>query len=317
MEAKNLRGEKLRSALTEEFIDNTPSLNTSLSNNLDEELRSLILPDSILSVLPIELESKILVVADGKLSNLSFSSLKDSQGSYLVDKYIIIQSPSISTLAVAAKLRNKIELVARVETLAFGLSPNNTLNNSTLQTIADAKDELKTATNFKAKSLIGVNSVKSSLCEEAKGKHILHIIAYSYLSDKQPLKSFILVTPQTNEQGTNIHNGVVTLVELENCITNNDLIVLTANQSGFSGGNGTGLSFLANTLALNNNSATLLSLWQTDGKITSTFMEAFYEQLKKTSDITMSYHKALLKLREKHKSPSQWGAFVLMGEPVN
>lgn len=318
MEAKNLRGEKLRAALGEDLIDSaTATVNTSIPANLDEELRNLLLPDSILTALPVELESKLLVVANGKLATIPFSALKDNQGSYLLDRFIILESPSISTLAITYKLRSKTELIARVESLAIGLSPNNTVNNNSLPSIADNKDELKAATNFKAKSLTGITAVKSGLCEQGKGKHILHFITYSYISDKQPLKSFILLTPQTNEQGAIVHNGNFTLGELENCVTDNDLIILTSNQAGFSPSSGDGLFFLANTLAINNNSASLLTLWQTDGKITSTFMEAFYEQLKKTPDIAISYHKALIKLREKYKNPAQWAPFVLIGEPIN
>lgn len=312
-EVNNPRIDKFKAALAE----SVNNINIDNPTTLSDELRALLMPENISNALPMEVESKLLVVASGKLSTFPFMDLKDVQGTNLIDRFVILQTPSISTLSTAARQRNKPDLVVRVENVALGIPAGNSINNVALPVLSEAKDELKAATNFKATALTGVVAVKDTLCEQGKNKHFLHLIAYSYLNDKEPLKSFVLLTPQTNEQGAIVHDGVVSLVELNNCIKNNDLVILSNNQSGFSSSTGDGIFFLANSLAVNNCSASLLSLWQVDNKISTLFIESFYEQLRKTPDIAISYRRALLKLREKYKSPSQWAAFVLMGEPVN
>ncbi len=313
METKNIRIDKLREAIGETATNTT----NNASTNIDEELRSFLLPEVITATFPIEAESKLLIVASGKLGAMSFSDLKDNQGVYLIDKFVLLQSPSLSTLAIVDRIRSKSEVTVRSENVVFGIPAANTFNGNMLPVLADAKAEMKAATNLKAKSLSGVMVTKGNLCEQGKGKQLLHIIAYSYLNDQQPLKSFLLLTPQTDDQGNTVNDGVVNLSDLRGCIENNNLVMLSVNQNNINISNGDGLFFLANSLALSNNAGTLLTLWQVEAKVTTTFMEAFYEQFKKTSDVAISYHRAVLKVREKYKNPSQWATFVFIGEPVN
>lgn len=309
-ELKNNRIDKLREATGE----TTTSANNTPTTNIDDELRSFLLPELITTAFPIEAESKILIIASGKLATMSFIDLKDNQGAYLIDKFVVLQSPSLSTFTIANRIRSKSESVARTENIVFGIPAANAINGVSLPILADSKEEIKAATSFKAKSLSAAMATKGNLCEQGKGKHLLHIIAYSYLNDKQPLKSFLLLSPQLDDQGNIVNDGVVTLSDLRNCIENNDLVMLSVNQNNFNSSNGDGLFFLANTLALNNNAAMLLTLRQVDSKVTNTFMEAFYKELKKTPDLAISYRRAILKLREKYKSPAQWATFTFMGE---
>ncbi|MBI4850732.1 MAG: tetratricopeptide repeat protein [Acidobacteria bacterium] len=310
-EGKNIRADKMREVLGETVST------ANVTANVDEELKTFLLPEIITNAFPIEAESKLLIIASGKLGTMSFADLKDGQGTYLIDKFIVLQSPSLSTFAIANRIRSKSEALPKTESVAFGIPTTNTFNGVMLPTLSDAKSELKAVSNIKSKTLSGVMATKGNLCEQGKGNQFLHIIAYSYLNDKEPLKSFLLLNPQTDEQGNNINNGETSLADLRNCIENNNLVIFSANQNNFNVSNGNGLFFLANTLAINNNSGMIFTLWQVEAKVTTAFSEAFYSQFKKTPDVAVSYRRAVLKVREKFKNPAQWGAFVFIGEPVN
>lgn len=311
-EIKNPRTDKLREAIGETESNSTPS-----TNNIDEELKTFLLPEIITSAFPLEAESKLLIIASGKLSGMSFSDLKDSQGTYLIDKFVTLQSTSLSTFAISNRIRSKSEFPARTESLVFGIPAANTVNNIMLPILTEAKSELKATSSVKAKALSGAMATKGNLCEQGKGKQFLHIIAHSYLNDKEPLKSFLSLTPQLDDQGITINDGVTTLSDLRSCIESNNLVIFSANQNNFNTTNGNALFFFSNTLALNNNAAFILTLWQVDSKVTKVFAEAFYKQLNKTPDVGVSYRRAVLKVREEFKNPAQWAAFAFIGEPTN
>jgi tetratricopeptide (TPR) repeat protein len=310
-EIKNPSTDKLREIVGEPATNNAPSA------NIDEELKAFLFPEMITASLPTEAESKILIVASGKLSTISFIDLKDNQGSYLIDKFVVLQSPSLSTFIRPSIIRNKIEPIATRENLVFGIPATNSFNGNNLTVLNEAKAEVKASSAVNAKALTGVMATKVNLCDQGKGKQILHIIAYSYLNDKEPAKSFLLLTPQTDDQGMLVNDGVINITDLRNCLENNNLVIMSVNQNNFNTSNGRGLAFLANTLALSNNPGVILTLWQVDSKVTKTFIEAFYSQFKKTPDVGISYRRAVIKVREKYKNPAQWGSFAFIGEPVN
>ena len=110
------------------------------------------------------------------------------------------------------------------------------LNGKSLPALDEAKDELKAVIDqLKTKAVIGTMATKSALLEQVAGKQVVHLAVYGYTDDQNPLSSFLALSPETNDKGETVSNGLLTAGELRNLNLNTDLVVISAFQAGLHG----------------------------------------------------------------------------------
>ncbi|MEW6729704.1 MAG: tetratricopeptide repeat protein [Acidobacteriota bacterium] len=318
LEPKNMRIEKLREALgmpaVTESVSATNGTEQILAQLNLKSLYELFFPDTIAAALPTEKDSRLLIIAPGRLATVPFTDLRDEQGRPLIERLQVFTAPSVSLMLDQSRRRDN---QPHAGSLVIGDPIATMLNGRPFPELNGTREELKAvAEDLKTKFIKGEQVTKMLLREQASGKQYVHLIAYAYMDDQQPLESALILSPEINEQGQTINNGLLTAGELQSWELNTDLIVIPAVQAGFSPTTGEGLAAFSHSLMLAGCASAVYTLWNVDPNTTILFAKNFYERLKKSNDVADSFRKAVLKTREKYKEPSQWAAFVLVGEPV-
>jgi CHAT domain-containing protein len=334
--SKSPRGEKLRAALDDNSAPAKPEAgakaakkagnkaSAKASDNTgdkagaanDENIYKLFFPDAIANVLPTPAESRLIIIAPGRLATAPLAALQDDQGHYLIDRFILIGAPSISAL-VAQSRQQSADAQARVDNLIVGDISAALLNGKPLPLLEGGKDEVKTAAGaMKAKLLKGAMASIDALRDQSDNNHILHLDTYACLDDRQPLAGFIALSPAINDKGELISNGLLSMRELSGWHLTVDLFFLSAMQMQHHT-NGDGLMAFENSLSLSGAGVAAFPLWSVETKTTAAFIKEFYNNLKKSNDLASGFHRAMLKTRAKFKQPTQWAAFVLIGAPAN
>ena len=97
-------------------------------------------------------------------------------------------------------------------------------------------------------------------------------------------------------------------------LSNRDLIFAAACQTGLSAAdrsNENELIGILRPLTANRNRNVILSLWSVSDEVTGEFVDAFYQKLAATQEITTSFHFAQDQIKAKHPHPFYWAAFYL------
>lgn len=136
---------------------------------------------------------------------------------------------------------------------------------------------------------------------------IVHFATHAAFVSGQPEESFIL-----------FGNGDrVTLRDIQTWnLTNVDLVVLSACQTGIGGilGNGEEILGLGYQMQQAGALATIASLWVVDDEGTHVLMDAFYEALRQGSPKTKALQKAQLTLmNSQYNHPYYWAPFIMIG----
>lgn len=304
LEAKSARLDALREAL------GAPARNDSAEE--ENGLYALLFPAEIGGV--IENDSRVVVVAPGKLATVPFAELRDEQGNYLIDRVAVSYAPSVSALAAALRSRTADQI--SVGNLVLASPTPGAYQGRALPVLEGVKEELRNLSGtLKTKPVLGALATIAALREQGTRREVIHIASYAFANDSQPMASFIALSPETNEQGETISSGILTAAQLRALPLNADLFVVTALQAGFHPTNGEGLAAFAHSLALAGCANGLVTLWNVEAKVVEFFVKEFYDSLKKGADAPASHRKAIAKTRQKFKSPAQWAAFILIGSP--
>jgi CHAT domain-containing protein/Tfp pilus assembly protein PilF len=136
---------------------------------------------------------------------------------------------------------------------------------------------------------------------------IVHFATHAAFVSGQPEESFIL-----------FGNGDrVTLRDIQTWnLTNVDLVVLSACQTGVGGilGNGEEILGLGYQMQQAGALATIASLWVVDDEGTQVLMDAFYAALQQKSPKTQALQKAQIALiNSKYNHPYYWAPFIMIG----
>jgi CHAT domain-containing protein len=97
-------------------------------------------------------------------------------------------------------------------------------------------------------------------------------------------------------------------------LSNRDLIFAAACQTGLSAAdrsNENELIGMLRPLTANRNRNVILSLWSVSDEVAGEFVQAFYQRLAATQEITTSFHFAQDQIKAKHPHPFYWAAFYL------
>ncbi len=246
----------------------------------------------------------IIYAPDGQLRYIPLASLYDGK-QWLVEKYRVnnITAESLTTF------NSKPISNPRIFAGAFGGKGGETRAGfSGLP--ASIIEVQKIASQFPNTTRLIENEFTKSITESRANSHtILHLATHGELSVGTPEDSFIL-----------FGNGEkATIRDIQDWkLSNIDLVVLSACQSGLGSKLGTGVEILGLGYQMQAAGArvAIASLWQVDDAGTQALMDAFYSELKK-GDVTIAeaLRRAQVSLIKSPKlnHPFYWSAFFAIG----
>lgn len=267
-----------------QFMDMAKKLYTRLFHPLESVLK----------------KRNLIIVPHGVLHYLPMNALHDGN-SYIIDRYSIRLMPSASTMKyLGAKKTGKEGGI-----LVFG-NPD----------LGDPKHDLeyaqKEATEVarihqRSKVFVRKEAAEEKLHKYGKDFSYLHFATHGQFNPNSPLKSALLLAPDTRS------NGMLTVDKLYSLTLNADLVTLSACETGLSKvANGDDLVGLTRGFLYAGSSSVVASLWKVNDLATAQLMTHFYAELDKTNK-REALRNAQLETKKKYTHPYYWASFQLTG----
>ena len=98
--------------------------------------------------------------------------------------------------------------------------------------------------------------------------------------------------------------------------TNNNLLILSACETGVGESFSLGTENLANAFLRAGSKNIISTLWPVDDQITKDFMVEFYRNLITSNNIYQALSKTKEKFKQTYRHPKYWGAFVLLSNSI-
>src|SRR5262249_50415658 len=180
------------------------------------------------------------------------------------------------------------------------------------------------ASHFKHSRVFVKNEATEEVFKQLAPEYdLLHLATHSLSDDKQPLYSWILLSPSADPSSKD--DGLMQGFEIYELRLKADLLVLSACDTGYGKlSKGEGLLGLAHSFFQAGAKAAVVSLWSVGDESTTVLMKDFYENSANGMEKADALRAAKLKLlrttqdNSKHKSyahPLLWAPFVLSGDP--
>ncbi len=281
---------------------------------------------------------KLIIVPDGILYYLPFEALIH-KGSYLLEDHEINYLPSATMLSLLQSPGIKSESRGKMDLLAFGdpiFEPEPKLPK--LNGIHQKKQVLRTSDGFYLPALpnthnevVGISHLFSAgqsqvylregSTEEAfKSESLqryrrLHVATHSLIDERKPSRSAVILTLDNNPD----EDGFLEVDEIAELNLDCDLVVLSACQTGrgqlLSGEGIVGLSrafFYAGARSV------VVSLWNVSDISTSQLMRSFYHHMLGGVGNAAALREAKLQMAKSHNEtqhPYYWAPFIIIGNP--
>lgn len=153
-------------------------------------------------------------------------------------------------------------------------------------------------------------------------RELVHIATHGFFNDKMDsdenfdpmINSGLLLAGVSNESNDDDEDGILTAYEIMNLdLSKVDMIVLSACETALGEiSSGQGIYGLQRAFFVGGAETLIMSLWKVDDDATKELMTAFYKEYVKSGDKRSAFLSAQRKIRKKYKSPTYWGAFVML-----
>ncbi len=251
--------------------------------------------------------SKLTIVGHGSLHYLPFNALHDGTN-FMVEKYSMRTLPAASVMAYLNKTS------AGDGSLLIFSNPD--LGDAGWDLPAAGAEGKVIAKQYpNARHLTRKGATETALRQYGPTASWLHIASHGKFNSDQPLESGLLLA------GDSSNDGNLTVGDLYDLELNNDLVTLSACETGLGQiKNGDDIIGLTRGFLFAGANSIVASLWMVDDTATAKLMVNFYAGLTKYSR-QESLRKAQIKVMESYNEhPFFWASFQLTGvawtEPV-
>ncbi|MGH7551227.1 MAG: CHAT domain-containing protein [Gemmatimonadota bacterium] len=275
------------------------------------------------SWLPVDPESVMYVLPHDALYLLPFAALRDSDGSYLVERHTISHAPSISVLGWLAEGRMTAdeaaaELTAEGDSAPpqgdwLGVGDPAVAAETGLDRLPWAAYEVrKVAERFAAEKrvvLMGAAATEAALRKLAPAQDVIHFAGHGVISDREPLASALLLAPGDGQDGY-LRTPEIFALDLDA-----DLVVLSGCSTGLGKLTGDGVLGLSRAFLYAGTPAVIVSQWDVSDRATAELMDHFYAVYRAGSarGAAHALRAAQRTLLERYPHPYLWAAFELIG----
>ncbi len=180
-----------------------------------------------------------------------------------------------------------------------------------LDPLPGAEKEAKTiARLLHTQALTGKQATKAAVERQMAGLRIIHLATHGLLDDlgEAGIPGAVALAPDGKDDGLLRANEVVKLN------LNAELVVLSACDTGRGRITGDGVVGLSRAFITAGTPSIIVSLWRVEDNSAAFLMPEFYRQLEKTHDKARALRQAMLKTMNQYPNPSDWAAFILLGE---
>ncbi|HJQ22282.1 MAG TPA: CHAT domain-containing protein [Blastocatellia bacterium] len=281
----------------------------------------------------------LIIVADGLLHYLPFGALVHG-GHYLIQDHDTIYNPSASILRLWQASAPRVggppmELLAigdpvfAPEAITGGAKKPFIASNSRAQQRAAAagspfaslprtRDEVEDIANLfpaaRRKVLLGREGTEAAFKREVAGHYRrLHFATHSWIDEKQPWHSAVVLTPGDAE------DGLLDVNEISRLDLDCDLVVVSACQTGRGQLlSGEGIIGLSRAFLCAGARTVVVSLWNVSDNSTSQLMKDFYARLTGGLSNAAALREAKLRMLGSNKvtrHPYYWASFIMVGKP--
>ncbi|MDQ2733311.1 MAG: CHAT domain-containing protein, partial [Armatimonadota bacterium] len=261
------------------------------------------------------IHTTLTIVPFGPLFQIPFAALIDADSKYLIQRYAIRTTPSLTVLrytrerAAALKDAPTVAAIFGDPTMPAGIPD-----------LPGAKEEaLSVASIFKSGTPeTGPAATEAEFRREAPLATEIHLATHGYVNEAQPLLSGVILGASEGTDPAYTRDGFLTVAEVFRLHLNARLVTLSACDTGLGATTADGVFGLQSAF-LSAGSASLLStLWKVNDTATSRLMQTFYRgvQADPKHDRAEALRQAQLVLIETKQmaAPVYWGAFLLTGE---
>ncbi len=337
-----------RVVLPEEFdsLVNRHQYLISQSHTWDEEeykalsfdLYSLIMPNSLISAELKNDVNRIIVVPDGPLKKISFSSLiKNDVENFIEASDYLISDVEVSYLYYVAQLRNlnTENRNGKGDFISFGIEYEDEFLEEIVENFKNEVGESKDTRSLSLSKLdfadnearriarmlggdflVNNQVTKSEVEAKMKNYNMLHFSTHAFVDMSDYLNSYIVFYKDS------VDGYKMTYRDILNMNLNSDFVVLSACQTA-NGKDYTGESLmsLARAFVQSGCSSTMSSYWNASDRSTMEIMELFYNNFSNGSSKSASLRNAQLAYLTNDdisvpstRSPFYWSSWAIYGE---
>jgi len=266
---------------------------------------------------------RVIVVPDDVLCRLPYEAMRDVQGRYLGERFIIAYAPSLTVLAQSA-------ITSRSAGPKTALLLGNIQDATVVVTVDGKPQSFKPFTKdfTKIMSSLTNHGYQAVLREHAQAApeflftpnvldySIIHVDGHAFAESRNPVPFLVLHPSAGNPLGLLKLNDIATMRLKAR------LVVLSACQTGLGKRRvplaGEGVEGLARMFMTAGSKSVLVSLWKIQDDHVAALMEHFYRELATgAQDEAVALFRAKTKLRNgAFKEPSMWAPFILVGSSV-
>jgi len=255
----------------------------------------------------------IIYAPDGQLRYIPLSALYDGK-QWLVEKYRINNITAESLTSFNTKPIAKPHILAG----AFGGKTGEKTRSGFDGLPATITEVQKIARLFPNTTTLIESAFTKEVTQTRANSHtILHLATHGELSIGTPEQSFILFGNAATAKSPDDERATISEIK-EWSLSNVDLVILSACQTGIGNKLGSGVEILGLGYQMQAAGARVViaSLWQVNDEGTQALMEAFYGELKKGDvPIAEALRRAQVSLikSSKYNHPNYWSAFFAIG----
>ena len=255
--------------------------------------------------------NRLIIVPDGPLFFLPFSSLIDEHGCYLSERYSILITPSLHSLKASIEKPHG-------PSLGFALFVGNPTSDLPM-----AAEEVKCLANlFEVIPILEHKAQKQVLLELLGKASIIHIAAHG-----EPKSGEILLA-SSHSQGSSTSisspstpgSFILTQQDVTNILVKARLVVLSCCHTGQGEVTSEGVIGITRAFLAAGARSVLATLWPIDDTATKEFMEKFYKELCQETSVCEALRRTKNIFQEHGKqhcrSVKVWAPFTIYGEDV-
>ena len=248
--------------------------------------------------------NRLIIVPDGPLFFLPFSSLIDEHGCYLSERYSILITPSLHSLKASMEKPH-------CPSLGFALFVGNPTSDLPM-----AAEEVKCLANlFEAIPILEHRARKQVLLKLLDKASIIHIAAHG-----KPNSGEIMLASSHSQGSSTSISSLLTQQDVTNIFMKARLVVLSCCHTGQGKVTSEGVIGITRAFLAAGARSVLATLWPINDSATKKFMEKFYEELCQETSVCEALRRTKNFFQEHERqhcrSVEVWSPFTIYGEDV-
>jgi len=245
----------------------------------------------------------LVIIPDGNLFRLPFSTLITSNDHFLVEDYSITYAPSINLFS---RLQHESHSSSK-RVLALANSNFSEIKAIKLPALPLASEEAMYVSKYGEESKVAIDETESKLKNTDFTKYeIVHFATHTLIDEERPERSSILFKPGNGE------DGFFRATEVYKLRIPSNMIVLSSCRSGSGKAvPGEGLLGLSHAFFSSGARSLVMTYWNVSDKTAQDFSKRFYNNLHDHS-IAEALRQTQIQLIQNH--PADWAAFFVEGD---